>query len=161
MKNQAFTLIELLVVVLIIGILTAIALPQYKKSIEKSRAVEAIEYIRNLKEAQRLYYLANGTFANTWDKLGVDPFTGNNSDPITYRDFQYWAPISSVGNGGRVQTQHIKGIRYWIQAYAAMDDRILCVASPGSKESNDFCKTFSPERVDCPYEPSYNCYRVQ
>ena len=58
MKNKAFTLIELLVVVLIIGILSAIALPQYEKAVEKARRAEAIQMLHQIHHACQLYELA-------------------------------------------------------------------------------------------------------
>lgn len=73
MKNTAgFTLIELLVVVLIIGILAAVALPQYNKAVEKSRATEATIFLKNLETAETAYQLANGEFTNDLDALDID-----------------------------------------------------------------------------------------
>ena len=60
-NNKAFTLIELLVVVLIIGILAAIAVPQYQKAVEKSRIAEAYTATKAIQEAMDLYFLTNGT----------------------------------------------------------------------------------------------------
>lgn len=70
--KRAFTLIELLVVVLIIGILAAVALPQYQKAVDRTRATELIIQARNMKDLQEAYYLANGTYAADCEELAID-----------------------------------------------------------------------------------------
>ncbi len=78
MKNQqAFTLIELLVVVLIIGILAAVALPQYQKTVEKSKATQALTLLKTVGQAALTYQLANGEYPSSFDELAVEiPWTG-------------------------------------------------------------------------------------
>ena len=87
-STQAFTLIELLVVVLIIGILAAVALPQYQKAVEKSRATQAITLLKSVYHAADAYYLANGTWPNRFDEIALD-FTLETSGTSTREEYRF------------------------------------------------------------------------
>ncbi len=102
---KGFTLIELLVVVLIIGILSAVALPQYTKAVEKARMTEAITAVENIAKANQLYYLANGTYTKDLNDLdisysGTEGIYGSNIPDRVGKDFIFTA--SAWGVGGHI-----------------------------------------------------------
>ena len=66
-----FTLIELLVVVLIIGILSAVAVPMYEKVIWRARSQNLQILVKALADAQERYFLANGEYATDMDNLDI------------------------------------------------------------------------------------------
>jgi prepilin-type N-terminal cleavage/methylation domain-containing protein len=69
--KKGFTLIELLVVVLIIGILAAIALPQYNAAVAYSRVAEALTFIKTLNQAQEIRRLTIGEYTDNADVLDI------------------------------------------------------------------------------------------
>ncbi len=76
--KQGFTLLELLVVVLIIGILAGIALPQYKKAVDKSTAAQGIAIMKPIWQSIENYYLANNEFPTSFAQLDVEiPWNGD------------------------------------------------------------------------------------
>lgn len=79
MNKKGFTLIELLVVVLIIGILAAMAMPQYFKAVERSRMTEADTLLGSIAQAQRRKFLQTNRFVTNYRALDVSPKDSNGS----------------------------------------------------------------------------------
>ena len=71
-NKKAFTLIELLVVVLIIGILSAIALPKYQVAVEKTYATQVLLILQSIMKAEDIYYISEGKFPNNYDILDIE-----------------------------------------------------------------------------------------
>jgi len=70
--KKGFTLIELLVVVLIIGILSSVALPQYTKAVEKARMAEILTMGKSFVQAERVYFMENGVVTSDIDALSIE-----------------------------------------------------------------------------------------
>ncbi len=77
-SNLAFTLIEMLMVVVIIGALTALAIPSYTIQIERVRASEGVQSLTALLGSQKRYQLENSAYATTLAAIDIDIAASNN-----------------------------------------------------------------------------------
>ena len=108
MNNKAFTLIEILVAVLIIGILAAIAVPQYKLSVQRSTYAKVRLALQDIIRAQQLFYLNNGRYANHNEEDQIDaPYQVKNNNfiidsKITCKLGSSGGPLISCGVNGAI-----------------------------------------------------------
>ena len=117
--QKGFTLIELLVVVLIIGILAAVAVPQYQKAVEKSRASEALIIGNKLKQAQQLRHLQTGEWDGyNKDVLDIDISGGEWTENYQYNTKNFWYTVGDGDMSGATRSDSEGRTLYILSFYS-------------------------------------------
>ena len=164
MNQKAFTLIELLVVVLIIGILAAVALPQYEKAVTKSKISEAVTAIRAIANAERIYFMANNTYSEAFDELDVS--IGQTANTAR-RTMSFWDIKLTEMSGHYIfagSTTDVSGSGYgedrWYIYYHLDTDQFFCCAHKDSASKNKLCRSYTGNATaqGVTTDANLNCY---
>ena len=151
--NNAFTLIELLVVVLIIGILAAVALPQYRVAVEKARATEALTILKSVKDAEERYYLANGNYVESFESLDVDIPGTVVSDIQIDLPGQWSILVSSLSYTYAMRKSKANSfVFYYEHVSSGFVNKKSCQAQQDNNLANQVCKSLggtNPSNQTC------------
>ncbi len=160
--KSAFTLIELLVVVLIIGILAAVALPQYQKAVDKARIAEALSLLKTIISAEKIYYLSNGEYTDDFGDLDMDIGT---SDEEANANLKY---IQSTANW-HIKLKEISGNSIYAKSrfnngelfiYYYLDkDTFHCCFNPNNTRAQQLCSSFGSTTTNaCATDENLSCH---
>ena len=150
-KNVGFTLIELLVVVLIIGILAAVALPQYQVAVAKSRLGALMPTTKALADASDVSFLANGSYNGDISKLDVDIPAGCSlgstlsvatcANGVIFDVFDNATP-NITGMNKQVKLGYV----IWLE-HSAHPGARRCLALSTDKVANQVCKSMGGTQI--------------
>ncbi|MEH1804722.1 type IV pilin-like G/H family protein [Nostoc sp.] len=157
--DEGFTLIELLVVIIIIGILSAIALPSFLNQANKAKQSEAKTYIGSMNRAQQAFYLENTAFTSSIGALGL----GIATSTVNYQyQIAYTTGGSVVTNQAQVKSataplkSYVGGVEVTSQAATseATTIAVLCesadtVLAGGTNAVASTAFVFTTGGLDC------------
>lgn len=156
--KKGFTLIELLVVVLIIGILSAVALPQYQRTVDKSRMAELFTMTRALKNAQEIYFMANDEYASRFDQLDITVPEGgtleSNTDGasagnqrISYPNGNVFEVNSRVSAGVRAENFKLLDNLVVVHLDHSSSPGVIECVSRSSGRFDELCRSYQGTRT--------------
>ena len=149
--NQGFTLIELLVVVLIIGILSAVALPQYQTAVERSRATEALTQMAAVSEALQRYHSQHEAFPadNAFNKLDVEiPVVSSSEEGKTYGGKNFTITFTNAGKIEATRTRNTHAYKLSTEITEQSDGtytavRKCTIVDENDQEALDYCNAIT------------------
>ena len=149
-NKRGFTLIELLVVVLIIGVLAAVALPQYQTAINKSRYAGLMPLARSVKDAEEEIFMTKADYTADLGDLAVAP--GNIDENNTSTATQGNVTLSVVAGASEGQ-DYVKAVdnrnadNTFIMYFARSPKyagEIHCEAKTNNAKAQQLCKSYGP-----------------
>ncbi len=143
--KRGFTLIELLVVVLIIGILAAVAVPQYQKAVIRARIARVLPMLKSIQEAQERFYMQNGHYTDNKEDLDID---WNNAGIEAHSSFdmsKYKVWYTGAGPGIHRCYEHPSEADDSCRP-EAVHGKFVCNGY-GSERNKEICRSFSTDAV--------------
>ena len=172
MTRKGFTLIELLVVVLIIGILSAVALPQYQVAVEKSRLGRVMSNVKTIKNAAEVHYLAAGEYGDDITVFDIGEISGcRSAGAAQLHCAKTWYDWNIYGGGNnRASAGYTRPYGEFKTGYVQFGDYSQtpgvaeCWAKADDSVANQVCKSMggvASRTQSCPPSgPSCQIYRL-
>jgi len=158
-NKRGFTLIEVLVVILIIGILTSVALPQYQKAIWKIRAAQIIPVVKALGDAERVYFATHNTYTSNIDDLDVSVPLPQTFD----EEKNYWTiHLQEALWANHVYAEIDRyGSHHFYIRYDLLDGIMECMPQLKNGQGAKICQSLShTTSYPCQGREVFQCYKL-
>lgn len=112
-RSSGFTLIELLITIVIVGILAAIAVPQYQETSRRAHETAAKEDLRNLMTAEEIFHHLNDRYSDGTQAGPGDPVLDENGDVLIRTSQGVTLTATGDADGFTAVAGHARADQWW------------------------------------------------